>query len=83
MNLEALENARRRIPSIPVLINIVSQRTKQLNRGARPLLRPLSDREDKSDIALREIAAGLILPRMDLQAVEEDEKKRSFWSRHI
>ena len=41
MNLEMLEKARARVPSIPVLVNLVSQRTKQLNRGERPFLKPL------------------------------------------
>ena len=61
MNLEMLEKARTRVPSIPVLVNLVSQRTRQLNRGERPFLRPLSKFEDKSDIALREIAEGLVV----------------------
>lgn len=82
MNLEVLEQARMRVPSIPVLVNLVSQRTKQLNRGERPFLRPLSPLEDKSDIALREIAAGLVMAGIDMQAVEEHNEKRTRWSRH-
>ena len=68
MNLEMLEKARTRVPSIPVLVNLVSQRTRQLNRGERPFLRPLSKFEDKSDIALREIAEGLVVAQVDMQA---------------
>lgn len=81
MNLEVLEKARTRIPSIPVLVNLVSQRTKQLNRGEKPFLKPLSPFEDKSDIALREIAEGLVMASVDMQAVGEHNEKRARWSR--
>ncbi len=82
MNLEMLEKARARVPSIPVLVNLVSQRTKQLNRGERPFLRPQSKFEDKSDIALREIAEGLVVAQVDMQAVEEHQEAQSRWGRH-
>ena len=83
MNLEMLEKARARVPSIPVLVNLVSQRTKQLNRGERPFLKPLSKEEDKSDIALREIAEGLVLAQVDMQAVEKHNEPQSRWRRHL
>lgn len=83
MNLEMLEKARARVPSIPVLVNLVSQRTKQLNRGERPFLKPLSKDEDKSDIALREIAEGLVLAQVDMQAVEKHQQAQSRWGRHL
>ena len=83
MNLEMLEKARARVPSIPVLVNLVSQRTKQLNRGERPFLKPLSKEEDKSDIALREIAEGSVLAQVDMQAVEKHNEAQSRWGRHL
>ena len=83
MNLEMLEKARTRVPSIPVLVNLVSQRTRQLNRGERPLLRPLSKFEDKSDIALREIAEGLVVAEVDMQAVEAHMEAQARWGRHV
>ena len=83
MNLEMLEKARARVPSIPVLVNLVSQRTKQLNRGERPFLKPLSKFEDKADIALREIAEGLVLAQVDMQAVERHNEAQSRWGRHL
>ncbi len=82
MNLEMLEKARIRVPSIPVLVNLVSQRTRQLNRGERPFLRPLSPFEDKSDIALREIAEGLVVAQVDMKAVEEHEEAQARWATH-
>ncbi len=83
MNLEMLEKARARVASIPVLVNLVSQRTRQLNRGARPYLRPLSKFEDKSDIALREIAEGLIVSQFNMQTVEEHMEAQARWGRHV
>lgn len=83
MNLEMLEKARARVPSIPVLVNLVSQRTRQLNRGEHPFLRPISKFEDKADIALREIAEGLVVAQVDMQAVEEHLEAQARWSRHI
>lgn len=77
-----IEKARARIPSIPVLVNLVSQRTRQLNRGERPFVRPLSPDEDKSDIALREIAEGLIVAEVDFDAVARREEEQTRWSRH-
>ena len=81
MNLEVLEKARTRVPSIPVLVNLVSQRTKELNRGKPPFVRPLSKFEDKSDIALREIAEGYVMASIDMKAVSEYDEKRARWSR--
>ncbi len=83
MNLEALEKARTRVPSVPVLVNLVSKRTKELNRGARPFVRPLSKEEDKSDIALREIAEGLVVAQVDMKAVDEHEEAQARWGRHV
>ncbi len=82
MDLEMLEKARARVPSVPVLVNLVSQRTAQLNRGERPFVRPLSAFEDKSDIALREIAEGLVVAQVDMQAVEERASAQVRWSHH-
>lgn len=53
-----LEQAKQRIPSVPLLINVVSRRVKQLNAGMRPYLKPLDQNEANVDIALREIADG-------------------------
>lgn len=83
MNLDMLEKARTRVPSIPVLINLVSKRTRELNRGARPFVRPESKFEDKSDIALREIAEGLVVAQVDMDAVERHVAAQARWGRHV
>ena len=71
MNLELLDQAKTRVPSIPVLINMVSKRVRQLNAGFRPYVKPASPDEDKMDIALREIAEGKLIAEIDFAASAE------------
>lgn len=58
MNIVYLDQAKERIPNIPLLINVVSRRVRQLNRGQRPLLKPDTPRMPNLDIALKEIGEG-------------------------
>ena len=58
MNSNYLEKARERIAEIPLLINVVSQRVRQLNAGERPLVKPDHKDMDHLDLALKEIAEG-------------------------
>ena len=69
MNLELLEKARTRIPSVPVLVNLTSKRVRQLNSGMKPYVKLLHQEEDKLDIALREIAEGKIIAEVDFDAI--------------
>ena len=69
MNLELLEKARTRIPSVPVLVNLTSKRVRQLNSGQKPYVKMLHAEEDKLDIALREIAEGKIIAEVDFDAI--------------
>lgn len=55
MNAELIEKAKQKVTSVPLLVNIVSRRVRQLNAGMRPYLKPLAQNEEKVDIALREI----------------------------
>jgi len=36
MNATYLEKAKERMPNIPLLVNVVSKRVRQLNAGQRP-----------------------------------------------
>ena len=72
MNTKLLEEARKRVPSVPVLINMVSKRVRQLNSGFRPYVRPESRDEEKVDIALREISEGKLIAEIDFEAPEGD-----------
>ena len=76
MNLDLLTKAKIRIPSIPVLVNLVSKRVKQLNAGMRPYVKPESMDEDKLDIALREIAEGKIIAEVDFDSIARHQATR-------
>ena len=76
MNLELLAAAKERIPSVPVLINAVSRRVKQLNSGMRPYVRPESPDEDRVDTVLREIAEGKMIVEVDFDAIARREVLR-------
>ena len=65
MNKELLEKAKVKIGSIPVLVNMISKRVRQLNAGMRPYLKPLNSNEDKVDLALREISEGKLIAEID------------------
>jgi DNA-directed RNA polymerase subunit K/omega len=70
-----LEKARERIPSVPVLINMISRRVKQLQLQVngvsthRPLVKPDDAKLSYVEIALKEIAEGKLAP--ELAAIEE------------
>ena len=61
MRSDLVEEASKVIPEIPVLINLVSTRVKQLNTGRPPLIKA-DPRMGTSDIALTEIIEGAIGP---------------------
>jgi len=75
LNVENLDKARERVPSIPVLINMVSKRVRQLNAGMRPYVKPSSPNEDKLDIALREIAEGKLIAEIDFESASAAAEK--------
>ena len=66
MNIELLELAKRRVPNISVLINMVSHRSRQLIAGHRPMIKVENQNADFEDIALKEIAEGKIMAEIDL-----------------
>lgn len=58
MNTTYLEQAKARVPNIPMLINMVSRRARQLISGQRPMVKPDHPNMDRMDVALKEIAEG-------------------------
>jgi len=72
--MDLLNRAKERVPCIPVLINMVSKRVRQLNSGFRPLVKPLDPNEDRMEIALREIAEGKLTAEIDFGTSEEEEE---------
>jgi DNA-directed RNA polymerase subunit omega len=69
VNVTYLDQAKARVPNVPLLINMVSKRVRQLNSGERPLVKPDSIYMDKLDIALKEIAEG----KLTAEVVPENE----------
>lgn len=59
MRDDYLKLAQERVDDPRILVNLISQRVRQLRFGARPLVETL-ERLDPEDLALREIMAGKI-----------------------
>lgn len=72
MNFEYLSTAEEKITNTPVLVNLISYRTRQLNSGARPMVKKDHPEMDNHDLVLKEIAQGLLTAEMMMsQEVEE------------
>ena len=82
MNAELLKKAHDRIPSVPVLVNLISRREKQLIAGEKPLVRPLSSDEDKVDTALRGVAEGKLISEIDFDAIARAHDAKTKWQKH-
>ncbi|MBQ4470779.1 MAG: DNA-directed RNA polymerase subunit omega [Kiritimatiellae bacterium] len=80
MNNELLKKAHEKIPSTPVLVNLISKRERELINGAKPLVRPESLDEDKCDIALREVAEGKLIAEIDFDAIAKAEDAKTKWN---
>lgn len=57
MQSHLVEEAAKKIPSVPVLVNLVSKRVRQLSAGHKPMIDTLT-RLGLADIALTEIIEG-------------------------
>ena len=82
MKVELWKKAHERGPSVPVLVNLISKREKQLINGEKPLVRPLSSDEDKVDTALREVAEGKLISEIDFDAIARAEDAKTKWAKH-
>jgi DNA-directed RNA polymerase subunit K/omega len=56
--------AEEKITNIPMLVNLISYRTRQLNSGARPMVKKDHPEMDNHDLVLKEIAEGLLTAEM-------------------
>ena len=97
MNSELLKQAHEKIPSVPVLVNLISKREHELFNGAKPMVNPNSlltddDRRkgrtgldvDKADVALAEVAQGKLIAEVDFDAIAKAEDAKTKWSkRHV
>ena len=80
MNAELLKKAHEKIPSLPVLVNLISKREKELINGAKPLILPESLDVDKCDIALQEVAEGKLVAEIDFDAIAKAEAAKTKWN---
>jgi DNA-directed RNA polymerase subunit K/omega len=64
MNFEYLNEAEEKITNTPMLVNLISYRTRQLNSGARPMVKKDHPEMDNHDLVLKEIAKGLLTAEM-------------------
>ena len=81
MNSELLKKAHEKIPSVPVLVNLVSKRERELINGAKPLIKPESLDVDKCDIALQEVAEGKLIAEIDFDAIARAEDAKTKWNK--
>ena len=65
MNNELLLKAREKVPDAKTLIILASRRARQLAYGGAPMVR--TNNENYLDVALQEIAEGLLVPNFDDQ----------------
>ena len=93
MDSKLLKAAHEKIPSVPVLVNLISKRERELINGAKPLINPstlLTDEDrsknrsaldlDKCDIALAEVAAGKLIAEIDFDAIARAEDAKTKWN---
>jgi len=71
MNFDYLTQAQEKIGNVPTLVNLVSYRTRQLNRGARPMVKPDHPEQDNHDIVLKEIVEGKLTVEMGVQPPDD------------
>ena len=80
MNSELLKKAHEKVPSTPVLVNLISKRERELINVAKPLVKPETLDEDKCDIALREVAEGKLIAEIDFDSIAKAEDAKTKWS---
>ena len=81
MDAMLLKAAHEKIPSVPVLVNLISKRERELINGAKPLIRPESLDVDKCDIALQEVAEGKLVAEIDFDAIAKAEDAKTRWNK--
>ena len=79
--INLLKAAHEKVPSVPVLVNLISKRERELINGAKPLVRPASLDVDKCDIALQEVAEGRLIAEIDFDAIAKAEDAKTKWNK--
>ena len=81
MDSKLLKAAHEKIPSVPVLVNLISKRERELINDAKPLIKPESLDVDKCDIALQEVAEGKLVAEIDFDAIAKAEDAKTKWNK--
>ena len=81
MDSKLLKAAHEKVPSVPVLVNLISKRERELINGAKPLIKPSSLDVDKCDIALQEVAEGKLVAKIDFDAIAKAEDAKTKWNK--
>ena len=70
MDFELIDKAHEKVPNVPLLVNMVSLRVREINNDVRrPLLVP-KEGEDTVDTVLREIIEGKLTAEVDYDQLE-------------
>ena len=72
MNVRLLNKAQEKVPNVPILINMISRRVRQLNRGIRPLVKPDQACWEPIDLALREVGEDKMTSEINFSGVKEE-----------
>ena len=97
MDSKLLKAAHEKIPSVPVLVNLISKRERELINGAKPLINPstlLTDEDrsknrsaldlDKCDIALAEVAEEMQISRQGARdIIKKAEEELLFYEEKL
>ena len=78
MNMEYLKIAEEKVTNTQVLVNLISFRTRQLNSGARPMVKRDHAEMDNHDLVLKEIAEGLLTAEMNNEIVASENTDLDF-----
>ena len=78
MNMEYLKIAEEKVTNTQVLVNLISYRTRQLNSGARPMVKRDHAEMDNYDLVLKEIAEGLLTAEMNNEIVASENTDLDF-----
>ena len=78
MNMDYLTIAEEKITNTQVLVNLISYRTRQLNSGARPMVKRDHAEMDNHDIVLKEIAEGFLTAESNIKEIVEETTDLDF-----
>jgi len=78
MNMEYLKIAEEKVINTQVLVNLISYRTRQLNSGARPMVKKDHAEMDNHDLVLKEISEGLLTAEMNNEIVASESTDLDF-----